>query len=483
MNFLSVSFYAFIVVFFAIYFLVPQKYKYLVITTGSYVFYGFTSLKMLIVLFVITLITYIGGLLLESRKVKALYAAFFICTLLILIVFKYTNFIIENVNLALRLAHVSPISQRTILLPVGLSFIVFQACTYLGDVYKNNIGAERNFIRYAAFVAFFPTVLSGPIQKARNLLPQIKMPKSFDSEDAKKGTIVFVWGLFEKIMVANKLLVVVNRVFTDYRHYNSAWFIIAAICFSIYIYADFSSYSDMARGVSMIMGISIGKNFENPYLSQSTSEFWKRWHVSLNTWFIEYIYIPLGGNRRGLLRKYINIFIVFLVSGLWHGASYHFVIWGIINGTFVIIGQVVKPVKSKIYKKLNVDESAESIVFCKRVIVFLLITFTWLFFNNDVPASLFIAKRMLLFTPLYFFDQTLLSISGSAAGTFITIVSTIVFIAVQKRRQFETQEYEKYSKQPLFFQTLLMAGLICICIFGACSTDAVVDKQFLYFQF
>ena len=196
------------------------------------------------------------------------------------------------------------------MLPVGLSFIIFQTCTYLGDVYKKNIPAEKNILRYTAFVAFFPTILAGPIQKSRNLLPQLQKP-IFNEEQAKKGTILFAWGLFEKVVIANRLLIIVNRIFNDYINYNSAYYIIAGICFSLYIYADFSSYSDMARGVAMIMGIQIEKNFNNPYLACTTSEFWNRWHISLNNWFIEYVYIPLGGNRKGKVTKYRNTMIVF----------------------------------------------------------------------------------------------------------------------------------------------------------------------------
>lgn len=485
MNFLNLVFYIFIFLFFICYFIVPQKNRYIVIAIGSYIFYGFTSIKMLLVLMLITLITYVGGLALGKNKKKGVYALFFAAILIILIIFKYTNFIVQNINLLIEKMGMenTQLGQINILLPVGLSFIVFQACTYLGDVYRKNFQPERNIIKYAAFVAFFPTVLSGPIQKARNLLPQISRPAPFDGEMAKKGTIIFVWGLFEKIMVANKLSVIVNQVFNDYQNYNSAYYIVAGICFSLYIYADFSSYSDMARGISMIMGIQIGKNFNNPYLSCSTSEFWNRWHVSLNEWFLENIYIPLGGNRRGVVRKYINVFIVFAVSGLWHGASYHFIIWGIVNGILVIIGQILKPVKKSIYKAINVSEDVESIKFCKQAIVFWLITLTWVFFNNGTRASLHIIKNMVLFNPINFFDQNLLSISGTVATTVATMLFTVVFVIIQIKRQNEVAEYKKYARQPLLFQAGLIGLLICICIFGACSTDAAVNTQFLYFQF
>lgn len=319
MNYISLGFYAFICIFLIVYYIVPQRYRYILITVGSYFFYGYANFKLLTILMMITILTYIGGIILQTQRTKLMYAVFVILTLLILVYFKYTNFIVQNINWLLEGVVKNSsyrIASLDLILPVGLSFIVFQACTYLGDIYRGKLIAEKNIVRYAAFVAFFPTVLSGPIQKARELLPQIKSPLFFDPDTAKKGTILFVWGTFEKVMVANRLLVVVNKVFDNYGNYNSAYYVVAAICFSLYIYADFAAYSDMARGIAMLMGIHIGKNFDNPYLSQSTAEFWNRWHMSLNSWFVENVYIPLGGNRKGIIRKYINVLIVFFSQWL-----------------------------------------------------------------------------------------------------------------------------------------------------------------------
>ncbi len=486
MNYLSLIFFGFMPLFLALYYIVPQKYRYIVIVTGSYIFYGFADFRLLIVLMSVTVLTYIGGIFLQKKKTRAVYALFMILTILILLVFKYTNFTIRNINLLLAIFAGETAYQLTsvnLILPVGLSFIIFQACTYLGDVYRDKLNVEKNILRYAAFVAFFPTILSGPIQKARELLPQIKEPMPFDAETAKKGTILFIWGAFEKIMVANKLLVIVNRVFGDYESYNSVYYIIAAVCFSLYIYADFASYSDMARGIAMLMGIRVSKNFNNPYLSCSTAEFWNRWHMSLNAWFIENIYIPLGGNRKGVLRKYINTFIVFFISGLWHGAAYRYIVWGVVNGGLVITGQILKPLKSRIYSAIHVDEEVESIKYLRRIIVFIQITITWIFFNNGVSVSLIILKRIFLLSPINFFDQNLFSISGTLAATFTTAVAALLFVYIQLKRQNESMEYERYSRQPLLFQTAILGILICICVFGAYSTDATVNTQFIYFQF
>ena len=317
MNYLTLSFLGFLVGLLVVYYLIPARYRYLVILVGSYIFYGLGHPKMLITLVGLTSVSYIGGLIIEKKESEVAFIASFTIEILVLMVFKYTNFILGNVNTILnKLGKSSTFNiEWSVLLPVGLSFIVFQTCSYLSEVYRGKIAAEKNFLRYAAFAAFFPTVLSGPIQKARNLLPQIKEPKAFDYEQAQKGTILFAWGAFEKILVANNLSIIVSRILDDYMNHSSMEILIGACCFSLYIYADFNAYSDIARGVAKLLNIDVGRNFNNPYISKNTSEFWNRWHTSLNEWFIENLYIPLGGNRKGTVRKYLNVLVVFLVSG------------------------------------------------------------------------------------------------------------------------------------------------------------------------
>lgn len=485
MTFLSLGFYVFFPFFFIVYYFVPQKYRYIVILAGSYLFYGYKNFGLLIFLIITTIITYLGGIILEKNPKRIYLLIFFAANLSILLIFKYTDFFIQNINYfsSKLLGSSFFIQEINIILPIGLSFYIFQSCTYLTDTYKKNIKAEKNFLIYAAFVSFFPTILSGPIQKSRELLPQIKGPKAFNSDDAKKGTILFIWGLFEKLMVANYLTLISDKIYSDYLSYNSAHYVIAAVSFSLYIYADFSSYSDMARGVSKIMGINIGKNFNNPYLSTSTSEFWNRWHVSLNSWFVENIYIPLGGNRKGTFRKYINVFIVFLISGLWHGANWHFAAWGIINGLLVIVGQIIKPLRKKIYDKLNVDETLESIQFLKKVVVFWLITITWVLFRNGIYDSFYIIKNIVFFTISSFFDTSLFTIAGSSTSTFLTIIVTIVFCIVQNKRKEETYYYSRFEKQPFIFQCTLIALLIVCIFFSMISSNIEINTQFLYYQF
>lgn len=368
MNFLNFSFIPFFLIMITVYYLVPAKYRYVVIFASSYIFYGFSDRKLLIILVLVTALTYVGGLVLHGHKEKWLFRLFFWANLGILFVLKYTNFTLGWLDFFAAKCGITFFSGRTLELaaPIGLSFYIFQSTTYINDIYRNGLETEKNPIRYAAYVSFFPVLLSGPIQKARELLPQLKKPNTFDPEYFIRGFMLFLWGYLEKVLVANKLKIVVDTCWSDWATYTGVYPIIAAVAFSLYIYCDFASYSDMACGISRMLCFRVKNNFRNPYLATSLSEFWNHWHMTLNDWFIENVYIPLGGNRKGELRKYINVMVVFLFSGAWHGAAMHFVIWGAVNGLLQIIGQILAPAKKKIYAFLKVDEHCFSIRILKR---------------------------------------------------------------------------------------------------------------------
>ena len=489
MSFISVTFFLFFIVVLVTYHFSPKKYRYLVLLISSYLFYGWAEHKVVLVLLLTTIITYWGGRILERRSSRWIYSLFFFLNLSVLLIFKYTNFAISNLNkIAISLNPLwSSIPALKIILPIGLSFYVFQSTSYLSDVYRGRMKPERNFLKYASFVSFFPTLLSGPIQKARELIPQIISPKDVDFDQGRKGFILFVWGIFQKLVIANSLAVIVNHTFKNINaippNQQTMFCIISAISFSLYIYADFSSYSDLARGTAKLLGIEVGRNFNNPYLSTSTSEFWRRWHVSLNDWFVENIYIPLGGNKKGKLRKYLNVFSVFFISGLWHGAAWNFVVWGCVNGIFVIIGQLLTPLKQMIYKKFNVDENVESVIWINRIIVFWLITITWVFFRNDINSSLYIIRKITLFSPIRLFVPEVLTISGTAVSTFLTFIATLFFCFVQCHRQDEANTYRVFKRQPVGFQILLMAILLYISMFVWAAAGATVNTDYLYFQF
>lgn len=340
MQFNSIDFMCFFPIVLAVYFIIPGKVRTIWLLLASYYFYMSWNPQYALLIAGSTIITYISGILLEkynnansgkyNRKI-VLWSCLII-NLSILAVFKYADFAIESINCFLKMLHISVISRRfDIVLPVGISFYTFQALGYIVDVYRGGITAEKKLSRYALFVSFFPQLVAGPIERSKNLLAQmrdIENMKLWNEKRVSSGAILMVWGFFMKMVIADRVAILVNTVFDNYRMLGSTELILAAIGFSIQIYCDFNSYSLIAIGASRIMGFELMDNFNAPYLAKSIRDFWGRWHISLSTWFKDYLYIPLGGNRKGRLYKAINLMIVFLISGLWHGAEWSFVMWG-----------------------------------------------------------------------------------------------------------------------------------------------------------
>lgn len=484
MSYIEFAFLPFLGVVLGAYYLVPPRFKYLILLVASYFFYGFHNYKIIPILLLVTLLTYFGGLLIENKKSAKVYWIFFASNLLILFLLKYLNFSISVINSVMLRFGAGKLSSVDIVTPIGLSFYVFQSTTYLSDIYRKGLTAEKNFFRYATFVSFFPVILSGPIQKSRELLPQFKHPNVFSSEIFIRGFLLFIYGYFEKVAVSNKLKTIVDLCWNDWDNCTGLKPIIAAVAFSLYIYCDFSSYSDMACGVSRMLGFKVKNNFNNPYLATSLAEFWNRWHMTLNDWFIENVYIPLGGNRKSTVRKYINVMAVFFFSGAWHGAATHFVAWGVINGLLQIIGQILKPGKERFYKAINVNSGCFSIRFIKRVGVFIIITFTWIFFR--APAGIWainMIQRIFSTKFIDIFDRSLLSISGSVVKTMLCIVMTTIFLLIQYHRKDGNRYYNAFRAQPAFFQALFTGFAIFVVIMASVAGTASVNTDFIYFQF
>lgn len=347
MLFNSLHFLIFFPVVVGIYYLIPQKARSYWLLLASYYFYMCWNAKYVVLLLFSTVVTYVSGILLErcgraeeeEKKIrcrKKLYvAASFILNLSILFVFKYLNFGMESLQWIFGQMHIAlNVPAVDLLLPVGISFYTFQALGYTMDVYRGEIYAEKNFFRYALFVSFFPQLVAGPIERSKNLLRQLDKPAKPSFDSFRDGILLMLWGYFMKVVLADRIAVFVDTVYGDFETYTGVYLIVATILFAVQIYCDFSGYSVIAMGAAEILGIRLMENFNAPYLSVSVAEFWRRWHISLSSWFRDYLYIPLGGNRKGKMRKYINLLITFGVSGLWHGADWSYVIWGLLNGVW-----------------------------------------------------------------------------------------------------------------------------------------------------
>lgn len=333
MLFNSFVYILFLPIVFALYWFLRDQYRWILLLIASYFFYMCSGPQYGLLIFCVTLVSYLSAIVIEKysdkkKKKVALIGTVIVC-MGVLFFFKYFNFFSGTANALMNRMGIKqdPITFN-IVLPVGISFYTFQTMSYVIDVYKGTTKAEYHFGKYAAFVSFFPQLVAGPIERSNNLLPQIRQNHIFNHDKAMQGVKLMLWGYYKKLVIADALAEYVKKVFDSPRDFTGFALVIASLFFTIQIYCDFSGYSDIAIGTAKLFGIELMKNFKSPYFSGSVREFWSRWHISLSTWFRDYVYIPLGGNRVGKIRHYINLMITFLVSGLWHGANWTFVAWG-----------------------------------------------------------------------------------------------------------------------------------------------------------
>lgn len=498
MLFNSLNFLIFFPVVVLLYFVIPQKIRYIWLLAASYYFYMCWNAKYALLLLFSTAVTYFSGLMMDwvksqsweekkiVRRKKECVAISFFLNLSVLFVFKYFDFVLGNLNHLLGMVNIQLNHPSfDIVLPVGISFYTFQALSYTMDVYRNEIYAEKNFLRYALFVAFFPQLVAGPIERSKNLLKQLAIPSKLDFDRARDGLLLMMWGYFLKIVLADRIAIFVDTVYGDYHTYGGCYLIIATLLFAVQIYCDFSGYSVIALGAAKILGINLMENFNAPYFSKSVTEFWRRWHISLSSWFRDYLYIPLGGNRKGKIRKYVNIMLVFLASGLWHGAQWSYVVWGGLNGLYQILGEILCPLRDKGTKIFHLRPETESNKLLKIVITFLLIDFSWIFFRaNSLREAWEIIKSILtVYNPWVLFDGSLYT-CGLEQKNFMLMIWAIfvLFVAdifkyhgVEIRKVIENQEY--------WFRWLVLAISVSLILLLGIWGPGYDEANFIYFQF
>lgn len=385
MLFNSLEFLVFFPLVVAVYYLLPHRYRWAHLLLSSCYFYMvFVPVYILILGFTIV-IDYFAGILLENthgRKRKIWLVISLIANIGVLAVFKYYNFLNENLTILLRGVSVeNPVPYLSILLPIGLSFHTFQAMSYTIEVYRGNQKAERNFGIYALYVMYFPQLVAGPIERPQNMLHQFHARHELDFDRLAEGLKHIAWGLFKKVVIADRVAAYVNVVYGSPQDHHGSQLLLATLFFSFQIYCDFSGYSSIAIGTARILGINLMTNFRRPYLAMSIREFWQRWHISLSTWFRDYLYIPLGGNRVPFLRKHFNVFFVFLVSGLWHGANWTFVIWGGLHGLFMVSGQLTQAWRDRFNTWAGITRLPFLHNLFQVLTTFVLASFAWIFFR------------------------------------------------------------------------------------------------------
>ena len=479
-----------------IYFLIPRKIRYIWLLLASYYFYmGWNPTYALLLLFS-TAVTYGSSLLLYKWREKALpkklvVSACVIINFVILFVFKYFTFVTDTLEKLLGMVHITmPEITWNLLLPVGISFYIFQAVGYLIDVYREEIVPEKNFFRYALFVSFFPQLVAGPIERSKNFLPQIQKLhtlKLWNFERMRSGAVIMLYGYVLKMIIADRAAIYVNTMFDveTYGTYVGFTAFIGAILFALQIYCDFAGYTFIAIGAAKVMGIELMNNFNAPYFATSIKDFWDRWHISLTSWFRDYLYFPLGGSRKGKIRKCLNIMIVFTVSGLWHGASWHYVVWGMLHGILRVMGELTLKIRSKICDRLHVRREAVSYKWFQMVFTFLVVTLCWIFFRaesirqaTDIIKNIFTQPNTWVL-----FDGSLFTLGLDAKDFNVLIVFVGIMLVVDYLRGRKQQLAATFVKQNVLFQWLVfIVGLWCVLVLGVYGPgyDAT---QFIYFQF
>ena len=432
MSFSSVSFYVFMFAVFFIYWGIPHKFRYILLALANLIFYLSFGVKFLPVLIAEIIIAYFGARVLEKKKDKVLFALIIVLTLIPLITFKYVDFAIYTFDKVM-IKFGAPILDHTLKLvaPIGISFYTFELISYITDVYKGKITAEKNIIRVFVFAGFFANITSGPIERAGVFLPRIDEEKRFNYEEATFGLKLVMLGLVKKICGANVLKQYVDNVFGNIYAYRGPVFIIAIVLYTYEIYLDFSGYTDMARGFGKMLGFDLSKNFLRPYLSCGVKEFFARWHVSLSMWLKDYVYIPLGGSRCKKTRKYVNLMVTFFVSGLWHGASFTFIVWGLLHGVYQCVADLIKPFVDKI----SGFGRGRAIRAVRIFVTFLLVSFAWMFFRaNSLSDAKYIMMNM--FIGDNFYGQLL----QMGFLSVLSIVFTVLIIGL-------TIAYDVYSER------------------------------------
>lgn len=486
MLFNSISFGIFLPIVFLIYWFVTKKLKFqnVLLLLASYFFYGCWDWRFLFLLLFSTLLDYYSGIKIEEAdKTKTkrfwFWLSIFI-NLSFLGIFKYFNFFSESLTDALSWIgwKIDPVLIN-IILPVGISFYTFHGLSYVIDVYNGKIQSERSFVNYAVFVSFFPLLVAGPIERATHLLPQIKRERTFDYHRAVDGLRQILWGLFKKIVIADNCAVYADQIFNDPADVSGSSLVLGAVLFAFQIYGDFSGYSDIALGVARLFGIELLRNFSFPYFSRDIAEFWRRWHISLSSWFKDYLYIPLGGSKGGNWMRVRNTFIIFLVSGFWHGASWTFIFWGLLHAFFILPSIIFKTNR----KNLEIVAKGRLLPSFKELLqistTFILVVFAWIFFRVESlsKASEYIRG---IFTGSFFSIPYVIE-EGSGLQIFplkflFLILGFMVVEWVGRENNFALEKFgfswAKW-KRVLFYYFLVLL----ILLMGG------KDQQFIYFQF
>lgn len=487
MLFNSFGYALFLPVVFTLYWITPGKFRWIILLMSSYYFYASWGPEYISVILLTTIVSYIAALLMDVRRKGNVYRKSILIISIILCAgvlffFKYFNFFTENISLLFEKLSI-PMHPTTLklALPIGISFYIFQTISYLVDVYKGDIHAEKSFGIYAVYISFFPKVMQGPIERGKKLLPQLNAHRKFQFDQASYGLKLMAWGYFKKLVLADGLSVYVNQVYNNLSAYKGFSLVLATFFFAIQLYCDFSGYTDIALGSAKVLGINLTQNFKAPYLASSIKDFWGRWHISLSSWLRDYIYIPLGGSRVGKIRHALNIMITFLISGLWHGASWNYILWGGIHGIYQIIeGFFPWNAKTSPFQRNRYYHFLLSIITVP--FTFMLVCFAWIFFRAaTIQDGIYVLENM--FTgisklSMYFQDSALQM--GLTFTHLIYNCLPIILLFLYDLASLKTDVISFISKQRFFIRWPVYIFLLLVILL---FSEKGVSTEFIYMQF
>ena len=501
MSFNSTEFILFVLLTLLLYFVIPGKIRYIYLLLVSLIFYSLWSIPSTVLLIASSLCTYYLGMLCEAGheknarekaadRRKRILAAGILLLVAELFIFKYLNFTLQQINRVMSIGRTAlQFRPLSLVMPVGVSFYVFQSIAYLVDVYRGRSKAEKNVARFLLFITFFPKIIQGPIERSDNFLKQIheiEERSCFDYSRVANGLITILWGFFLKMVIADRIGIVADKVFNTYFVYGSAELAFASFCYTIQIYCDFAGYSAIAVGSASLFGFDLIQNFDCPYFSMSTKEFWRRWHISLSTWFRDYVYIPLGGSRCSKWRKRMNTMIVMLVSGIWHGVGWNFIAWGLVHGAYQVAEDTFTPVIDKIENRLHARRDTISYKLGKMIITFILVDLAWIFFRaGSIRIAVDYIRRMLLFhNPWVLFDGSLLELGLDKIDMNVLVFSMMILIIVDSiQYKWKIRIDRMLEEQCLWFRwgiIILLFTMVWVCgEYGVTFSSS----QFIYQSF
>lgn len=488
MLFNSAQFLIFFPIVVTLFFAIPHRMRWILLLAASYYFYMSWNPLYILIVIAATIIDFnVARFMSRTDSPKRRFFLLWISlatNLGVLFFFKYYNFFADSIEAVFSYFSLQyQFPETRVLLPIGVSFYTFQSLGYIFDVYRGKQKPENHLGIFALFVAYFPQLVAGPIERARNMLPQYVTEKFFDYPRIAHGLKLMAWGMFKKVVIADRLSELVNMVFSDPHRYTGPGLFVASVFFTFQIYCDFSGYSDIAIGASEVLGIKMMQNFNRPFLARSVSDFWHRWHISLSTWFRDYLYITLGGSRVSIPRWYYNLFIVFLISGLWHGASWTFVAWGAFHGAWIVLSYVLNKPRQIIFQAVRLDKYPKLLAVIQILFTFSLVNIGYIFFRATSISNAFYHIKNLFngWHAVFQFDSLMEILAGFGIrkSAFVIDILLILFLVGLEISQRNGSIRERLSRKPSYVRWFayyaLILGILLLGVFN--------NNQFIYFQF